>query len=152
MFKTYNCMNTEPPWWKDGIRFQCQGSGKCCVSRGRYGYVYLTLEDRRRFAKHFGVPTGVFTRRYCEKTDGYFHLKEFKKRAACLFLDGQACSVYEARPTQCRTWPFWPENMKPRSWSRAVKTYCPGVDKGEIVSADRIREILKEQSNSENAL
>ena len=43
-------------WWKDGIRFECQGSGKCCLSRGTHGYVYLTLEDRRRFARHFGTP------------------------------------------------------------------------------------------------
>jgi len=33
-------------WYADGIRFECQGSGKCCSSRGEYGFVYLTKGDR----------------------------------------------------------------------------------------------------------
>ena len=39
------------PWWKDGLRFQCQQSGKCCVSHGEYGFVYLTLADRQNIAR-----------------------------------------------------------------------------------------------------
>jgi Fe-S-cluster containining protein len=36
---------------------------------------------------------------------------------ACAFLDGARCTVYEARPTQCRTFPFWKENLRRRgSW------------------------------------
>ena len=61
-----------------------------------------------------------------------------------MFLDGARCSVYEARPTQCRTWPFWPENMTPRSWT-SIARFCPGVGKGTIVPAERIVEILREQ-------
>ena len=30
---------------KNGIRFECQGSGKCCVSRDSYGFVYLSNID-----------------------------------------------------------------------------------------------------------
>ena len=65
-------------WWSNGIRFECQESARCCVSRGEYGYVYLTLEDRRRLASHFGVPTREFTRRWCAKTDGLFHPVDVK--------------------------------------------------------------------------
>ena len=28
-----------------GINFQCQGSANCCISRGSYGYVYLSKKD-----------------------------------------------------------------------------------------------------------
>ena len=38
---------------KDGIKFECQGSGNCCVSRGSYGFVYLSLTDLKRFS-NFG--------------------------------------------------------------------------------------------------
>ena len=38
---------------KDGIRFECQGSGNCCVSRGSYGFVYLSETDLKRFSKVF---------------------------------------------------------------------------------------------------
>ena len=33
--------------FKNGIKFQCQGSSNCCVSRGMYGYVYLSKKDAK---------------------------------------------------------------------------------------------------------
>lgn len=130
------------PWWKDGVRFSCQGSGKCCLSRGNCTYVYVTLDDRRRLAKHLGLPTAQFTREYCRKEDDQFHLAN--QAPACRFLDGKRCSVYEARPVQCRTWPFWPENMTPRTW-KGVAEYCPGIGQGETVPAEKIVEFLRIQ-------
>jgi uncharacterized protein len=128
-------------FWKDGIRFECQGSGQCCVARNGYGYVYLNIEDRRRFAKHFKISTGAFTRKYCKKTNGWFHLSDFK--GACQFLDGKRCTTYEARPNQCRTWPFWPEVMNAKTWNREVAAFCPGVGKGRLYTAQEIEAQLK---------
>lgn len=128
-------------FWEDGIRFECQGTGRCCLSRGTYGYVYLHLKDRQRLAKHLKLSTSEFTRKYCKNTDGHFHLRDFK--GPCQFLQGKACSIYEARPDQCRTWPFWPENMNARTWNTEVKTFCPGVGKGRLYSAEEIQELLK---------
>jgi len=138
-------------WWEDGVRFRCQGSGRCCVSRGEYGYVYLTLEDRRRMAKLLKLPTSVFTRRYCQKTDGIYHLKD-GDGPECIFLSGKRCSVYEARPMQCRTWPFWPEVMNAKAWAKEVKAFCPGVGKGPLISGDEIRSILEKQKQWEEEL
>ena len=39
--------------YKNGIKFKCQSSGNCCISRGSYGFVYLSKNDLTRFAKHF---------------------------------------------------------------------------------------------------
>jgi uncharacterized protein len=126
---------------REGIRFECQGSGRCCTSRGAHGYVYLTLSDRKRFAKYFGISTAKFTRKYCRKTDGWFHLRHPEND--CEFLKDKRCAVYEARPSQCRTWPFWPENMNAKAWRSDVASFCPGVGKGKVYSAEEIREILK---------
>ncbi|MEM7393378.1 MAG: YkgJ family cysteine cluster protein, partial [Verrucomicrobiota bacterium] len=126
--------------FKNGIRFECQGTGRCCVSRGEYGHVYVSLEDRRRMARHFGVTTLQFTKRYCDKTDDHFHLKAPEKD--CMFLADTQCSVYQARPTQCRTWPFWPENMNAKVWASDVASFCPGVGKGKLYSPEEIEEIL----------
>lgn len=131
------------PFWSEGVRFECQGSGKCCTSRGAYGYVYLTIEDRRRMAKRVGLTTSAFTRTYCKKTNGWFHLKHPEKN--CRFLDGKRCTVYEARPNQCRTWPFWPENMSARVWTTEIKTFCPGVGKGRLFSEAEIKAILAKE-------
>ena len=129
-------------WWHEGVQFACQGSGKCCVSRGAYGYVYLTLEDRRRLAATLGLPTGQFTRKYCAKRDGLFHLKD--SGPDCVFLEDKRCSVYEGRPTQCRTWPFWEENLPEEVWKGPVKECCPGIDEGPLVPAAEVERIARE--------
>jgi Fe-S-cluster containining protein len=127
-------------FYSDGIRFQCQGSGGCCRSRGPYGFVYLTLEDRRQLAAHLELATGSFTRRYCDQSEGDFFLKH-PERDCCFLVDGR-CAVYAARPLQCRTWPFWPENMNPRVWREEIVSLCPGVGKGRLYSAEEIEAIL----------
>jgi hypothetical protein len=127
-------------FYKDGIRFECQGEGRCCVTRGNYGYVYLSFNDRRRLAAHFGVSTAEFTGRFTEKEDGLYLLKYADKD--CPFLKQARCEVYAARPWQCRTWPFWPENMESGVWAREVAAWCPGVGKGRLYTATEIEEIL----------
>lgn len=43
------------------------------------------------------------------------------------------CTVHRERPTQCRTWPFWPENLKsPRTWRQAGRE-CEGIERGPLV-------------------
>ena len=129
------------PLFRDGIRFECQETSKCCLSRGSYGYVYLTLPDRRRMAQVLGLKTSQFTRKYCEKTEGYFHLKNPDQN--CQFLEGKHCSVYEGRPEQCRTWPFWPENMNPKTWNQEVVPFCKGIGKGRLYTSEEIMAQLK---------
>jgi len=139
-------------WWEEGVRFECQGSGQCCLSRGEYGFVYLTLKDRQRLAKHFKIPTRRFTEQYCTKHNGYFCLREESKRSNCMFLLNNKCSVYRARPVQCRTWPFWPEVMGAKAWAKEVAAFCPGVGKGKIIPANEIRKQLEIQKKSEEQL
>ncbi len=140
------------PWWKDGIRFECQMSGRCCVSRGEYGHVYLTAEDRRRLATHFHLTVREFVKRYGRRKDGYVELRDPPGAAACVFFADGRCSVYEARPTQCRTWPFWPDVMDAKRWSTEVAAYCPGVGRGRVVPAAEIRAQLRLQRQAEDDL
>lgn len=139
-------------WYKNGIQFQCQGSGKCCTSHGEYGFVFVTIEDRRRFAKHLKISTQSFTKKYCSKFKGAYHLNEDPKNPDCMFLENKKCSVYEARPTQCRTWPFWPEVMNAKTWKKEVMSFCPGIGKGPTHSLAKIERNLKEQESSERLL
>jgi len=132
-------------FYKDGIRFACQGEGKCCVSRGIYGYVYLSFGDRKRLAAHLKISTSAFTAKFTRKIDGLYELIYTDKD--CPFLAKGRCAVYEARPWQCRTWPFWPENMDSAVWEREVAAWCPGVGKGRLYGPEEIEAILAKKKD-----
>lgn len=140
-------------FYEQGLRFECQGSGKCCTSHGEFGFVFLTQDDRRRFARHLKVSTTVFTKKYCDQTNGIWHLKEDKGNPDCMFLKNKGCSVYEARPNQCRTWPFWPEVMNAKAWKSEVADFCPGVGKGRLWNKQEIeQEMSKDRENEKKLL
>ena len=126
-----------------GIRFACRGCGECCRTRGRYGYVYVSLPERRRLARHLGLAAGTFTRRYCGKSHGFFHLRSIG--ADCVFLEDNRCRVHRARPDQCQTWPFWPENLVKKVWSREIQAGCSGIGKGTLFDARRIERRLRKE-------
>ena len=61
----------------------------------------------------------------------------------CTFFDGESrrCTIYEARPTQCRTWPFWNSNLASDSaWKKAALD-CPGMGHGNFVSLQDIENL-----------
>lgn len=123
------------PWYADGLRFTCTQCGNCCT--GPPGYVWFDAAELDAMAAHFNLTAAEFRRRYAHKIDGRWSLNEVKTVHGydCVFLDrtpeGKAlCTIYAVRPMQCRTWPFWPENLKSqRAWLRASNT-CPGVATG----------------------
>ena len=134
---------------KKGISFECQGSSNCCVSRGSYGYVYLSTKDIKKLSNFFKLTVKNFIKLYCEKSYGYLHLKEINQNGNCQFLKEKKCNVYKARPTQCRTWPFWTENMRPKTWNKEISKFCPGIGVGKIITKTQIEKILMEDEENE---
>ncbi len=58
----------------------------------------------------------------------------------CVFFDGHArkCTVYDARPRQCRTWPFWQSNVaSEEAWQQTCEV-CPGSGNGKLHSAEQV--------------
>ena len=97
-----------------------------------------------------GVAEADFYQRFARKVWNRWSLRERvleDGRHDCVFLDrvsvpGRAvCGVYRTRPGQCRTWPFWPENLSSRrAWDAAKRrTPCPGMDEGKLVPIERVR-------------
>ena len=138
--------------YADGIKFECQGSSNCCVSRGSYGYVYLSKKDIMKISKSKNLKIKDFVALFCDKTDGFIHLKEDIKNKECQFLNKKKCTIYEARPTQCRTWPFWSENMRAKNWSSEIKNFCPGIGRGKLFSQNKIDKIIKQDEKNENEI
>jgi Fe-S-cluster containining protein len=134
-------------WYDEGVRFTCRPDcGRCCTRHGEYDYVYLQRADVARLAAHLEMTTAAFRARYTVKDEGHTVLR--MDGPACPFLEGTRCSVYQARPAQCGTFPFWPENLVDRPTWDALREFCPGVGEGEIVPLHVIREQLRKHSSS----
>jgi Fe-S-cluster containining protein len=119
-------------WYAQGLRFECVQCARCCS--GAPGYVWLTVDDMHRMAGHLKMPFDDFTRLYVRQIGERYSLVE-KSNYDCIFLtrDGAeggrktGCGVYDVRPMQCRTWPFWNENLaSPEAWRRGMGK-CPGM-------------------------
>jgi Fe-S-cluster containining protein len=144
-------MSTEPsadaaPWYADGLRFECTQCGNCCS--GPPGAVWVDDDDVRTLAARFRLSEAQFIERYTRRFGLRRSLNEVRGEHGhdCVFLDrtsrpGKAvCSIYEARPLQCRTWPFWRENIESReAWNEVKRrTPCPGMDRGRAYTCVEI--------------
>ena len=138
--------------YSKGMRFQCQKSSNCCVSRGSYGFVYLSKKDILRLSIYTDLSIKDFIKLYCEKTYGFVHFKERRKNSECQFLEKKRCSIYKARPTQCRTWPFWSENMKTKTWNEEIQSFCPGIGKGKIIQQSQIEKNINDDKKNEDEM
>lgn len=117
------------PWYKDGLRFKCTGCGKCCT--GGPGVVWITEEEMIVMAELLSISVELFRRRYIRFMDNRFALVERKiteSQYDCVFLKDNKCSVYQARPSQCRTYPWWTQNLNSQeSWDLAAQE-CEGIN------------------------
>ena len=125
-------------WYSDGLNFTCTQCGNCCT--GGEGFVWFHLDELRAMSQFVGVPPEVFLTRYARREGDGWSLREVERGGQydCVFLKEdpktgrRGCSIYPVRPTQCRTWPFWPDNLRSRrAYAAAAKrTPCPGMLKG----------------------
>ena len=132
-------LEKEEVWFKEGLRFGCRQCGRCCT--GEPGYVWVTEEEIARIAKAVGLPKIIFENQFVRRVRGQKSLTEYAN-GDCVLYDPETrgCRVYEARPVQCRTWPFWDNNIDlPNSWKKTAK-FCKGCDnpKGRLYTVDEI--------------
>ena len=129
------------PWYQSGLSFQCTGCGNCC-SGPQTGFVWVDEQEIAAIAKRVGMADDLdrFERQFVRTIGNRKSLVEYSD-GVCIFLDPdtRGCSVYEDRPVQCRTWPFWKENLaSPASWGQTAKS-CPGCNRGRLYSVEEIR-------------
>jgi uncharacterized protein len=126
------------PWYRDGLRFECTQCGNCCT--GGPGHVWVTAEEIAAMAGHLGMQPDDFETRFVRTVGARKSLVELPERNwDCVFLDAsRRCTVYEVRPRQCRTWPFWESNLaSKRAWEGTCQV-CPGAGTGKLVPLEEI--------------
>jgi len=143
------------PWYRSGLAFQCTGCSDCC-SGPETGFVWVDEQEIQAIADATGFQNDLdgFERKFVRTIGARKSLVEYSD-GDCIFLDPNTrkCSVYKARPKQCRTWPFWKENLRsPKTWAQTAKS-CPGCNTGKIYSLEQITRIVNQDANADaNAL
>jgi Fe-S-cluster containining protein len=126
-----------------GLQFSCSACGDCCT--GDPGHVWVNDEEVAALAAAREMSVVAFEKEYLRKIGSRRSLFE-RFNGDCILFDAEKrrCTVYAARPTQCRTCPFWPSNVEnAEAWSDTCEE-CPGAGAGELHSVESIRARLKE--------
>jgi Fe-S-cluster containining protein len=135
----------ELPWYHEGLQFTCSQCGDCCT--GAPGHVWVINAEIAALAALVGETVDDFEDKYVRRVGARKSLKEFPT-GDCVFFNTETrgCNVYQARPRQCRTWPFWDSNLKtPEDWAHTCSV-CPGSGQGklhQIESIEAQRKVVK---------
>ena len=122
-----------------GLRFACRRCGACCLISGR---VALSEDDISALACACEMNQRVFLDMFTCTDEIGLTLKE-RDDGSCVFYEN-GCAVYDARPKQCRTWPFWHSNLRrEKSWQEAADL-CAGIGSGILYSQDEIIDSLSD--------
>lgn len=131
-------------WYRDGLKFECTQCGGCCS--GAPGFVWVDEQEIEALAAAVGMEREAFGDKFLRRVGARWSLIEYPD-GDCIFLDPQTrgCSVYAARPIQCRTWPFWGSNLKtPADWQETCRD-CPGAGSGRLYTVKQIESARKQK-------
>ena len=134
-------------FYQAGLHFECTRCGNCCHFPG--GKVYLSKNRVQEISRYLNLLPEDLTQKYCKPERTKYVLKD-GNGSGCCFLENDQCQIYPVRPFQCQTFPFWPENLKSQYRWKQLTSFCPGIGKGELYGAERIRQIEKIQKNDED--
>jgi Fe-S-cluster containining protein len=96
------------------------------------------------------MSTTTFRRRYTfVDAEGWRELSFTEDR--CVFLEEETnrCLVYSARPTACRTFPFWRELVRDGRFTRKARKLCEGVGRGRAFRPEEVEARMIEMELSE---
>lgn len=105
---------------------ECQGN--CCI--GESGYIWVNEGTIQSIARALNLDLETFITNYLTKIRYRYTIKEipYKDGFRCIFFDVEEkrCQIYNQRPSQCKTFPFWnyfKDNIQ------EVEKECPGIYK-----------------------
>ncbi len=139
------------PWYIGGLHFECMQCGRCCSGPGE-GYIWVTKPEIQIIADFLKISVGRLRQEYLKRVGLRTTIIEHPGTKDCIFLnhglrglhgEQKRCMIYSVRPSQCRTWPFWPENLtNPDAWNKAAQK-CHGINHGRLYTHDEIEKIKR---------
>lgn len=134
----------------DTFRFSCSEVvdcfNKCCRDLNQF----LTPYDILRLKNRLGIPSNLFLERYTSVHTGpesglpVISLKfDYASQYKCPFVTASGCSVYEDRPSSCRTYPLARVLTRSRETGEICENYmlmkeshCLGFNHGQKQTVD----------------
>jgi len=130
------------PFYENGLQFSCTQCSACC--RYEQGIVLFSENDLKLMCEKTNLSKDAFIETYCIKINTglgeQYSLKE-KENHDCIFWTN-GCTIYEARPVQCKTYPFWRHVVASKETWKEEAVYCPGIGNGTLHSKEEIEACL----------
>lgn len=127
--------------YAEGLCFSCTRCSDCC--RHEPGFVYLSGNDIQLLAEGLQMRYNDVIKSFCRWVPAPNGLKLSLKEKAnfdCIFWQ-DGCTIYQSRPLQCRTFPFWESNLSSQEAWESLP--CPGIGKGTRYGPEYIKNCLK---------
>jgi Fe-S-cluster containining protein len=92
----------------------------------------VTEKEMAGMAEFLKISFEDFVKKYTRNIEGRFSLKEVPSLSNpsdfdCIFLKDKKCTLYNVRPVQCQTFPWWPQNLNsPLEWEETARE-CEGI-------------------------
>lgn len=111
--------------------------------------MFINIDEMIGIASFLDLSFESFTKQYIRKVGYKFSLleKPYNDGLACIFFDtlSKQCSIYDYRPKQCRSYPFWEAHQNlDDSKLTLLKQECPGICALNIESTQAIQNQNKE--------
>lgn len=108
-------------------QIDCTECANCC----RVATAKVTERDAKKLAKFIGMPFEQLWREYTQEDETDERVLKRHEDGACVFLEGNTCTVYEARPFSCELFPHVVKGEGSRAskmWQYIDRAcYCPIV-------------------------
>lgn len=108
-------------------QIDCTECANCC----RVASAVINDRDIERLAKYLRIPRAKFLAEYTLLSEEESRILRRAKATGCTFLDGNLCTVYDARPETCQRFPHLVRgqgSLASRMWEFTDRAcYCPIV-------------------------
>lgn len=98
----------------------------CCS--GESGIISFTKDEMAKISSFLQISNEQFLSDFCRKTGYKYSIKEIQMNGKynCIFLSENKCDIYDIRPKQCKTFPFW-DIFKDNSNIGYLEKECIGI-------------------------
>jgi len=133
-------MESEKVWFENGLQFECTKCGDCC--RGEPGYVWVSKDEINSISLYLNMTTIEFANKFLRNVDDIYSLIE-KSNGDCIFYDN-GCTIYNQRPLQCKTFPFWNGHLISKDIWDEISKSCSGMNNGIRYSKGEILKCMRD--------